>query len=129
MSSDSEFIMKLRLVDSMDNCNSIAMDVVHQVGCILVYDEECGNKTDLNDDAPPSLQHSNESSCGDKSITVDWFQMILNHALVVANAAMALCLLRAINLRVVALSATERRNRKIAIPSYFACRLCFLFGK
>ena len=85
------------------------MDIAHQVGCILVYDQACMDRECLNE------------TCGE-SITVGWSNTILNYALVVANAVVALSLMRAINTSV-------EQHGVVAIPSHLASCGCFSFGK
>ena len=113
-SQNFQFSFPLRNRDEQslvtDNMGSDCGAAINQVGCILLYDqacmESCGN--------------------GDRSvIVIDWFDTILNHALVVANAAATLFLMEAIKNA----SIIEPRYGGIALPSYFASCLCLIFGK
>ena len=92
------------------------MNIV-QVVCILVYDQVC------------------MESCGrggECVIAIDWFDTILNHALVVANAVAALHTMRAIRK---ARGVTRPQGFSgsippyLALPSHLASCSCFVFGK
>jgi len=126
----------------MPNSYNSAMDnIIHQVGCILAYDQACMDGEEASgfeDSEDPSFDNDDNelatsSCCGVqlKPIAVDWFDAMLNYALVMANAAAVLYLMRSINYaRKTGNECNDSQRQQHpcpAIPSDFAACLCFSF--
>lgn len=100
----------------MSMSEGCAVSLVRQVACILVYDQDCMDSAARGGGAAPP------ASCGaSDAIAVQWFDTVLNHVLVVANADAALSTMRAIH------AYKEREGFRVVVPSYFAACLCFVF--
>ena len=73
--------------------------ILHQIGCILVYDQKCmlnnNNKSllyNVNNGAPSSFQHNDEEITCTTSINIDYFNTTLNYTLLILNVMMVVCL-------------------------------------
>ena len=73
--------------------------------CILVYDQICIDALKLKVDG--------SSTCGSQEVVIDWFNTLLNYALIIANAA------------AIVLSIPGQHNP--AIPTRFATHICLAF--
>ncbi len=70
--------------------------------CILVYDQICIDALNSKDDG--------SSTCGSQEVTIDWFNTLLNYALIIANAA--------------AIVLSMPGQHSAAIPERFAAHIC-----
>lgn len=75
--------------------------------CILVYDQICIDALNSKDD--------DSSTCGSQEVVIDWFNTLLNYALIIANVA-----------AIVVLSMPGQRNAAY-LPTRFATSICLIF--
>ena len=91
--------------------------IVRRVGCILAYDEACSGSSEAAlDDCPDDGVDDGIKTCG--AISVAWFDVVVNYALVATNAAIAS-----------SWPGRSDSSPSSAVPFRLATRLSFLFGE
>jgi len=108
--------------------------IAHQARCILLYDQACMDHRECsfeNENAAAAAVEEGSSSCHTPDVVVvDWPDAIVNHGLVVANAAMVLASMRwRRRRRRRRRSVDDDDGRTIVLPSYPASAVCIAFGE
>lgn len=78
------------------------MGLIHRIGCVLLYDEECNND----------------------GIDIHWFSTIFNYIVLLMNYMIVLALMNMID---VYKGVGSRPRDNVVIPSFFSAFLCFWF--
>ena len=131
--------------------------ILHQIGCILVYDQQCMLNNNNNNSllyvngAPSSFQHNDEEITCTTSINIDYFNTTLNYTILILNIMMVVCLCNVVDWyatsnRMIELQHNQQNRQMkekrlqqsiassvddidIRRPSNFAMFVCFGFGK
>ena len=155
LSGTHNYKRRLVLIQSVNTMSSI---ILHQIGCILVYDQQCmlnNNSLTTNsllDGAPSSFQYNDDgttcTSTNVVAINIDYFNTILNYTILILNVIMVVCLINVVDWYAASNRMIEMQNRQmnekrlqqsivsssindidIRRPSNLAMFVCFGFGK